>query len=837
MWWWLHCALAGDVGLYREALRLVEAQYRFPERIDHGRMFEAAAERLEARIEPLLVTADPATARVRGIGGEWRVNLNGDLPEALAALEDAARAGGGTLDPEMDVRAELLIGALSTLDRYTTVLVGGALERFDERLSGTLSGIGVTLQRAEGALVLAEVYPDTPAERAGLRVGDVVLRVDGLSTAGMEPRDAAAHIRGPEGSRLTIEVMRGPERLVFEVERAEVNIPNVTGRIGPNGIPVVHIDHFSERTGANLDRVLADLRAGGGLERGLVLDLRGNSGGSLRQSARAADTFVESGRIVTTEVREGGEVPGLVKQIDATRHSGEPLPPVVVLVDHDTASGAEILAGALLQLGRALVVGETTFGKGTVQTLHALEADRLKLKMTAAEWVLAHNEHVNEVGVRPDVALYPVSVGELPFWYPDAERLRDRLGPGTPLIFYARTGEEADEHDGVLRFASSLLAAGSSVDRSAALAGLNTLLPTLTVLESARLRDGLKAQTVDWSAAPGPPEEVDVAVRMEPQSTARAGERADLRFTVENRGSPLHRVALRVRSVNPDLDDRVVAVGRLATGESRTVSLSFTASAGVGRRTDRLAVALECDAAPAAPALDADVLVEGGEAPVLEALARFEKDSVVVRLKNHGHDTLIDVDARLPFVDVPGLEFAPVADHPGVLAPGGELTLRQPVTLSAGHPGTLPLRLEVRARGYGRVADWDLDLPTSGVPVRIDAPRISATAARSRQPPGTVNVTVQAADDDGLEHLVVWAGGGRVDRHRWEANVEWDEAKLLYRSVRGKRVRLTLPVPVVAGSNRVVVIAEDRSGHRSRQELYVFGEGATPENDGVAFLP
>ncbi len=837
MWWWLHCALAGDAGLYQEALRLIEAQYRWPERIDHAQMFQAAALRLEERVEPLLIDTLGTVVTIRGLEGETTVSFEGDLPAALAALEDAARAGAGTLDEGVDLRAELLNGAFSTLDRYTTVLVGGALERFDERLSGTLTGIGVTLRRAEGALVLTEVYPDTPAERAGLRVGDIIVRVDGISTAGMVPKDATAHIRGPEGSKVTIEVLRINDVLVFEVERAEVNIPNVTGRAGPHGIGVVHIDHFSERTVTNLERVLADLRGNGLLDRGLVLDLRGNSGGSLRQSARAADTFVQRGRIVTTEVRSGGEVPGLVKLIDAQPHAGEPLPPVVVLVDHDTASGAEILAGALMQLGRALVVGETSFGKGTVQTLHALEADRLKLKLTAAEYVLANDVQVNEVGVIPDVALYPVNLGELPFWYPDASRIRERLAAETPLLFYPERGSDDPAVDDVLSFAASLLSAGSSVDRATALSSAAALMPTLTALQAARLSEGLRSQSVDWRAASGTPAVPDVGVEMGPQPTARAGERAELSFTVVNRGGDLYRAALRLRSVNPDLDDRVAPLGKLAAGERRVATLAYTPAATSAHRADRIVVVLECDGCESAPALDKMIAVEGGEQPDLDAVARFEDGVVIVTLRNRGHLTLTDVQARLPFAELTGVEFAPVAERPAVLAAGSTLELKQPLTLGIGHPGTLALSLEVRARGFGRFAEWPLQVPTSGSPVRLDAPVVTATAPQLQQRPGTATVTVQLNDPDGLDHVVIWAGTGRVDRRRWEASVDWTDNKLLYRATSAKRLRFSVAVPVLVGTNRVVIIAEDQKGLRTRQELYIFGEGSAPGDDGVAFAP
>ncbi len=831
--WLLSAALAGDVGVYRSALRLVDEHYLWPERIDHARMFRAAAERLEQRVDPVLVEANEAAARVRVGGRTWNVAYRGDLPSALAQLEDAVVASGVELDARVDLRAELLKGALSTLDRHTVVLAGEGLERFDERLSGTLSGIGVTLRLVDRRLHIVEVYANGPAARAGLRNDDVVVKIEGIRTDGMTPTDATGHIRGRAGTRVHLTVERDGTAFEVELERAEIAIPNVRGEAGPRGVGVVEIDHFSEQTLPNLERVLGELRGQGLLDRGLVLDLRGNTGGSLQQSARAADVFVDAGRIVTTAGRDGEKVPGLMRSYDGHADARAALPAVVVLVDHETASGAEILAGALARLDRAVILGEVTFGKGTVQTLYEL-AEGLKLKLTVAEYRLADDTRVNEVGLVPDLATYPIEAGTQRFWYPDAQKVRARLGAATPLVTYPDLGR-LSERDDPLELAAALLSVGATPTRQGLLDAQSSLLESLTAIQASRVADALAGESLDWSAAPARGTVADVEVVLAPHAPPRAGERAELTFEVKNRGPALHRAAIRLRTVNPDLDDLVVPLGALAAGATRTVRTHLTPSATSPTRADRLVGVLECDGCPPSPVFDEVFAVEGGPPAAVSAVARVAGGGVEVELHNRGEVALGGVRVSIPFPDLPGVDLDAPADHTHTLAPGSTVTVRQ--GLAAGTAEALDLRLDVRADGYADLARWEFSLPTSGEAVRLDAPTVVVTPPRPRQPPGTANVHVQLQDLDGIAQIVVWAGPERVDRSRWDASVAWEEGKVLWRGDVGRRAALTVAVPIVSGTNRVVVVAEDRAGLRTRRELYIYGDGAPAGDDGVALDP
>ncbi len=830
MWLWLlSLAVAGDLAAYRGALRLVDDHYLWPERIDHARMFRAAANRLEKRVEPLQVDANEAAARLRVGPRSWTVPFRGDLPSALAQLEDTVAASGAEVDEGVDVRAELLKGALSTLDRHTVILAGEGLERFDERLTGTLSGIGVTLKLVDRTLRIIDVYPNGPAARGGLAVGDRLLRIDGISTEGMLPADATTHIRGRVGTRVRLAFVRGEAELEVELERVEIAIPNVTGAAGPRGVGVIKIDHFSEQTLTNLERVLTDLRQQGLLDVGVILDLRGNSGGSLSQSARAADVFLDDGRIVTTAGRDGGKVPGLTRGFDARADTKLPLPATILLVDHETASGAEILAGALARLGRASMLGETTFGKGTVQTLYEI-ADGLKLKLTVAEYRVGQDIRVNEVGLAPDLALYPVRLGTQRFWYPDATRLRARDPIGAPVLHYPDLGR-IDEQDDVLELAAAILASGTGPDRASVLAAQQSLLPSLSAIQASRLVDALGGESLDWSPAPGGSGPPVVRIAQLAGPVARAGERGELRFEVANKGAELFRAAIRLRSANVDFDDLVVPIGRLAAGESRTVTTTVTPSVDSPSRIDRLVGVLECDGCSPVAVLDDTVAIEGGAPPALHAAARLVDGSVEVTIQNRGTVTLAGVRVNIPFPDLPGVQLGAADGVEHTLAPGSEVVVRQRITITADTP--IALRLEVRAEGWSELADWSLPIGHNGAVTTRDAPTVTISTPRARQAPGPLNLQVHAADADGIDHVTVWTGPERVDRVRWDASVDWEEEKVAWRGDFGRRAHLAVTVPIAAGTNRIVVVAEDSHGVRTRRTLYVYGEGEL-NDDGVA---
>ena len=283
-------------------------------------------------------------------------------------------------------------------DRFSHYFDPETLEDFRASTSGRFSGVGMAVSEVKQGLRVSLVYPDTPAEAAGINEGDVIVAVDGERLAGVGANAAAAKIKGPRGSEvvLTVKSGKGPPRQVT-VERAEVRIPAVDGEIREvdgHEIAYVTLLTFSEGAHAELRSEVERLDRRGA--EGLVLDLRGNGGGLLNEAVLTSSVFVENGVIVATEGRASPQ--------HDYRAVGDALPPrpTAVLVNRDTASAAEILAAALSDHGLAELVGERTFGKGTFQEVIELENGGA-IDLTIGEFVTSEGRSLANKGIKPQV--------------------------------------------------------------------------------------------------------------------------------------------------------------------------------------------------------------------------------------------------------------------------------------------------------------------------------------------------------------------------------------------------------------------------------------------------
>ncbi len=832
-------ATAGDQALYERALQLIDAHYLRPESLSPPAMLAEAGEQLESKVEWLLVDASPGTVTLRDGDGRWTSTVTladpADLPAALARLEDAVRAAGRPLDPELDLRVELLRGVTKTLDRHSVVLHADGLSRFDERLSGTLTGVGATISVDDDGLFVRALVPDGPAARAGLASGDRLLTVDGVSTVGMVPGDATERIRGAAGTIVVLGVRRGAEVVRLEIRREEIAIRNVTASEGPHGVGVITIEHFSEQTRTYLLEALDELAADGLLENGLVIDLRGNTGGSLIQSAQAADAFLQSGLIVGTVGRNGAPVPSLVPRMEAHPDTPGRTMPIAVLMDHVTASGSEILAGALGSLDRAVLVGTTSFGKGTVQKVYQLD-QAIKLKLTVAEYLLEGGLRVAEGGLLPDVALEEVRVGEDGVWFPSPARERRRHRPGTPTMRHVAGDDRA------LDVAATLVAAAPGGSRRELLDTLRELQAELAAQEDARVAAALREQGLDWSAAPAPVDaEPVVEVRWSWSTPPTSGGTTSLTATVTNRGPTLHRAALRLESVNPAWDDLVLPLGKLERGASGAGTVKVSLDPGLPTRTDRVAVTLEADGLAPRPLLPRDVTIVGEALPALAVTARASEPAadgvvrVLLDIENASDRLLSAVTARVAFPEVEGIELVDARTAPVSIA--AKSTQRVELRLRVGPAWTgdaYPLELTIADDRVRRLAAWEIEVPTAGAPVRLAPPTLTIDAPPTVLPPGTTRLAVRASDDRALDHVVVYAGVETMNRARATPAVEHDRDKVAWRPGRGRRADLALTVPVAAGTNRYVIVAEDKTGLRTVRDVYVLGDDG---GGGVTVVP
>ena len=329
---------------------------------------------------------------------------------------------------------EALHGMVESLDAHSEFLEKDSRAGFEEDLSGEFGGIGIQVETRQNRIVVIAPVAGGPGERAGIQRGDEILSIDGR-TAGPGALDGVVgRLRGPPGTRVLVGLVRPAtrENLSLTLTRELIRIESVRGaRLIAGGVGYVQVTDFTDHTGAQFRRALEDLLARGA--RSLVIDLRNNPGGVLEAAVEVAEPFFRKGELVVytqgRSARDRANPPAAAE--------GEPLAlPMAVLVNAGSASAAEIVAGALKDTGRAVVVGERTFGKGSVQTVFPLDGGE-GVRLTTAHYFTPGGDTIHERGVTPhvEVVMTPEE---------DAMLARQRARPdlASPADFKARFGEE-----------------------------------------------------------------------------------------------------------------------------------------------------------------------------------------------------------------------------------------------------------------------------------------------------------------------------------------------------------------------------------------------------------
>lgn len=271
-------------------------------------------------------------------------------------------------------------------------------ELMEEQIQGFFGGLGISVGIKDDFLTVARVYKDTPAHEAGVRIGDRIIAIDGRDVQGIDLKAAIELMRGPVGTQTELSVLRegNYEPVQFKITREKITIPTVESKMLSNSqIGYIRISNFNEKTPDEMQRTLTNLRAQG--MRGLILDLRDNPGGELNAATRIANNFVPKGPIVYIRSRSGGEN---VKNADNNYIQL----PLAVLVNENTASAAEIVAGAIHDTETGVLVGTSTFGKGIVQTLFSLD-NGAGLKLTTAYYLTPDKKNIHKKGIQPDVVV------------------------------------------------------------------------------------------------------------------------------------------------------------------------------------------------------------------------------------------------------------------------------------------------------------------------------------------------------------------------------------------------------------------------------------------------
>jgi len=333
-------------------------------------------------------------------------NSQGQLPlQALRNFADVFNQIRLSYVEEVDDKTLLenaIRGMLSGLDPHSDYLDASSFEDLQNHTTGEFGGLGIEVGMENGFIKVVTPIDDTPAERAGIQPGDLIIQIDNKPIKGMNLQEAVTLMRGPAGSKIVLTILRNGVNAPFDVKlkRDVITVASVRGEMLQPGYGYIRISQFQSRTGQDLKKQLATLKAGREPLKGLILDLRNNPGGLLQASVQVVDEFINEGLIVYTE----GRLPNAYSRFMASAKNPADDTPMVVLINGGSASASEIVAGALQDHRRAIIVGTQSFGKGSVQTVLPLSEDSA-IKLTTARYYTPSGSSIQAQGIIPDIVV------------------------------------------------------------------------------------------------------------------------------------------------------------------------------------------------------------------------------------------------------------------------------------------------------------------------------------------------------------------------------------------------------------------------------------------------
>jgi len=406
------------IELYGEVLASLETNY--VERVNWSDVIRHGTASLEVALtEPVFIETVLSSASPDAIE-TFRQNIHlqvlsrstatrYDLKATVAMVAKLAQAQLGLAGTATVL--EFTTGALSSLDTYSRFLTGNQLDETFSNIEGNFVGLGVELRSASEKLLVIHVIANGPADEAGILAGESITRVEDATTSEHNPDHVADLLRGPEGSEVSLTVANkdGTSR-ELRVKRRRVEVPcvdNVHIVDAATGVGYLRLTNFQRTTTRDVEKAMWDLHRQG--MKSLIIDVRGNPGGLLTAAVEVADRFLASGRIVTTRGRNSRE------NFDYAAHRANTWNiPIAVLIDSDSASASEIFAGAIHDHQRGTLVGETSYGKGSVQGIFRMQSAKFGLCLTTAKFYSPSGQAISDRGVTPDVAVEPTYIAARP---------------------------------------------------------------------------------------------------------------------------------------------------------------------------------------------------------------------------------------------------------------------------------------------------------------------------------------------------------------------------------------------------------------------------------------
>ncbi|HVV50147.1 MAG TPA: MXAN_5808 family serine peptidase [Polyangia bacterium] len=682
--------------IFSKTLFYVRENYFDKNRLDPKRMLVGALDFVQRDVPEILIDRWPehdpkqVTVKVNGQSRSFSIERV-DAPWSLRSmLQEIFRFVQPNLQPVpekeearrlVEIEMAATNGMLYTLDPHSVLLDVETYKDMRTQTQGKFGGLGIVIEMdKKGRITVKRPMPDTPAMRVGMKAKDHIVRINNESTVNMTLTEAVDRLRGDVDTNVDVYVERdgvsGTKK--FTITRAFIHPPAIDPppRIlalpaGPGQPPAkvgyFHMQHFS----ANSAGDLADALALFDRERvkGIIMDLRGDPGGLYEQAQKVADAFVKTGTLVSM-VGVGG---AQRKDETATDSGHEPTVPLAVLVNQNSASASEIVAGAMKNLDRGVVIGEETFGKGSVQVLFDIPSpisfgegsddDKLGLKLTTAQYLTPGDISIQGVGVVPDIetdALVVQKDGDRSWirlqpsahkrreadyeWHLEHPSARHGEKPEETVsyLFQTKAADKAKPHDDddldddsddqadsdeenqkpdfLMEFARDLLAQAKTSKRRELVQQAKGFLDKTRAAEDKKLSQALEKLGVDWTAGPasGPEPELQLSLQNIGDAKVEAGTVAHLKGVVKNVGhAPAYRVRAVFDSDNPLFDENEMVFGKVAPGESKSYEVSVKVPTSTFTRTDEIKAKLYTQrGVTTAGAADLLVNIEGKQRPM-----------------------------------------------------------------------------------------------------------------------------------------------------------------------------------------------------------------------------
>ncbi|MCB0272568.1 MAG: PDZ domain-containing protein [Bdellovibrionales bacterium] len=843
-----------------QVLYYVHNQYVDPSRIDFSKMFTASVKYLSLQLAELSYKKDKASIELSIINQSKAFStkitsiyaLRNQLTDLIRFVDQNKKS-----NPSSDLSLEevAIAGVLSTLDPHSVYLSKEVLNETNVDIEGKFGGLGIVIGFRDGQLTVISPIDDTPAARAGIEAGDRITKIEKEPTIGMSLTEAVSRMRGPRGTQVTISIMRDgmKKETPYLLTRDIIKVVNTESALLQNDVGYIKLKHFDKNSAHEIAYQIQDLQGKAGKDlQGLILDLRNNPGGLLDQAIGVADIFLEKGSIVSTVERNNR----FNTKTKAKKSEQDFTFPLTVLINQGSASASEIVAGALQKNNRALLIGQRTFGKGTVQKIFFLP-EETAVKLTISKYLTVNDISIQSIGINPDVETQPIWIKdkEVRFYQfvkfrseSDFENsfLNDQASETAmmTLPYVIETKEINDQtianeyqfgrldndkkqqklfETFEIKLAHQILSEPSvkKLNRTDLFHNAKSLLTKIEKEKQDEVQIALGKEGIDWTYPPKPtvfcdPDKLEIKTTLtNPKQTFRVGEKIALSTRIKNNADcAFFQVKGISSSKNPVLDQHFVYIGQILPKQDISIqseidipqfqpeglellTMNVTDADDRELENDPIYIPFE---QPARPLFKVGYEFKQGTTGNtlvfnIENIGTKKSNEVILNLKQKGDKTLLLESARQVVTD---------------LAPGATKSVSIPVQFAPGvNVKSTPLiQAQFADIDHRVVLESDITLKNNATGT-IQAPVIELANHNTQTIVGKTSLTIKGAiaDNASIKDMYVFVNDEKIYYH-------------LYAQSKDQQ-NFEITIPLNEQQNTVQIVARDQDDVQGGLEFHL----------------